>query len=191
MTIILGIEPQVQRIGKYKSFGDTFNRTEISDAQREVISSLLMESSDFWADTIANKLGKDVEDIKKLWSDEKIKTPYDFKEDGFITGVKYLDQVESIIMNKYKSEMNLTTIDHDNAVDDMNTDYQLENEFVLQPRRELFEVRNDTEFSKEAMKKRSKMAKKLPRFFPAKIYLKKMRNGGKILSGMSVKETSV
>ena len=120
-----------------------------------------MESSDFWADTIANKLGKDVEDIKKLWSDEKIKTPYDFKEDGFITGVKYLDQVESIIMNKYKSEMNLTTIDHDNAVDDMNTDYQLENEFVLQPRRELFEVRNDTEFSKEAMKKKSKMAKKL------------------------------
>ena len=34
----LGIEPQVQRIGKYKSFGDTFNRTEISDAQREVVS---------------------------------------------------------------------------------------------------------------------------------------------------------
>ena len=44
----IGIEPQVQRIGKYKSFGDTFNRTSISEAQREVISSLLMEASDYW-----------------------------------------------------------------------------------------------------------------------------------------------
>jgi len=32
----VGVEPQVQRIGKYKSFGDSINRTDFSDAQREV-----------------------------------------------------------------------------------------------------------------------------------------------------------
>merc|ERR1711871_1519834 len=183
----LGIEPQVQRIGKYKSFGDTFNRTEISEAQREVISSLLMESSEFWADSVANKLGKDVEEIKKLWSDDTIRNPYDYKVDGFITGVKYLDQVQSMIINKYKAEMNMTIDDGDNS--HMNDDYLLETEFVMQPRRELNEIRNDTEFSKEALKKKAKVDKKLPNFFPAKTYLKKMRNGGKILSGLRIKET--
>merc|ERR1711871_562484 len=59
----------------------------------------------------------------------------------------------------------------------------------MQPRRELNEIRNDTEFSKEAMKKKAKDSKKIPSFFPARTYLKKMRNGGKILSGLRVKET--
>jgi protease IV len=76
----LGIEPQVQRIGKYKSFGDTFNRTQISDAQREVVSSLLMESSDFWVDSVAEMVGKDPLEIKQLWNDSMIKTTYDFKD---------------------------------------------------------------------------------------------------------------
>lgn len=93
----LGIEPQVQRIGKYKSFGDTFNRTSISEAQREVISSLLMEASDFWADSVASALNKTTAEVMQLWMDTGIKTPYDFKDLGFVTGVKYLDQVEDIV----------------------------------------------------------------------------------------------
>ena len=63
----IGIEPQVQRIGKYKSFGDTFNRTSISEAQREVISSLLMEASDFWADSVAAALNKTTKEVLQLW----------------------------------------------------------------------------------------------------------------------------
>ena len=44
----VGVEPQVQRIGKYKSAGDSLNRTDIAEAQREVISSLLSETSGHW-----------------------------------------------------------------------------------------------------------------------------------------------
>lgn len=60
----------MQRIGKYKSFGDTFNRTSISEAQREVVSSLLMEASDFWADSVGAALNKSAAEVMKLWSDE-------------------------------------------------------------------------------------------------------------------------
>lgn len=71
-TLKIGIEPQVQRIGKYKSFGDTFNRNNISEAQREVISSLLMEASDFWADTVALSLNKTAAEVMQVWSDEGV-----------------------------------------------------------------------------------------------------------------------
>ena len=59
----------MQRIGKYKSFGDTFNRTSISEAQREVISSLLTEASDFWADSVALALNKTAAEVTQLWAD--------------------------------------------------------------------------------------------------------------------------
>ena len=101
----LGIEPQVQRIGKYKSFGDTFNRTSISEAQREVISSLIMESSEYWADDVALTLLKKTksEVISELWESVKINTPFDLKEAGYITGVRYLDQVEDMLRMKNKA----------------------------------------------------------------------------------------
>merc|ERR1711968_36115 len=70
----LGIEPQVQRIGKYKSFGDTFNRTEIAEAQREVVSSLLMEASDFWVSKVAESTGLSEESVMQLWKDSGIKS---------------------------------------------------------------------------------------------------------------------
>ena len=187
----LGIEPQVQRIGKYKSFGDTFNRTQISDAQREVISSLLMESSDFWADSVAEKLGRSSEEVKQLWNDTNVKSPFDFKTLGYLTGVKYLDQVERFIISKYKIDHNETFDDTEieiSLVDYRSPDYQLEREFEIQPRRDFFEVRNDTEIMEAEMKRTKKNVKKLPRLFPAKSYLRKMRRGSRILPNLRMKE---
>lgn len=99
----IGIEPQVQRIGKYKSFGDTFNRSSIAEAQREVVSSLLTEASDFWVDTVSKSLNISSDEVLKLWKESGIKSPDDFRDLGFITGVKYLDQVE-ILARKENGE---------------------------------------------------------------------------------------
>jgi hypothetical protein len=106
----IGLEPQVQRIGKYKSFGDTFNRTSLSDAQREVISSLLSEASDFWADKVATRLDKPVEDVKDIWSQAGIKTPYQWLEAGFVTGVSYLDQVEERVRLLYRNNITINPV---------------------------------------------------------------------------------
>lgn len=107
----IGIEPQVQRIGKYKSFGDTFNRTEIAEAQREVVSSLLMEASEFWADSVADSLNLSVSAVKQLWVDEGIKDIEDFRKMGYVTGVRYLDQVEDMIKSENREEVNMSFMD--------------------------------------------------------------------------------
>lgn len=104
----IGIEPQVQRIGKYKSFGDTFNRTEIAEAQREVVSSLLMEASDFWVSKVAESTGLSEESVMQLWKDSGIKSVEDYRDLGYITGVKYLDQVEVIARSENADENKLS-----------------------------------------------------------------------------------
>ena len=106
----LGVEPQVQRIGKYKSAGDQFNRTSIAEAQREVVSSLLMETSDYWAETVARSLGKSRQEVLSLWSaDAGIKTPLDFLNEGYITGVNYLDAVEAKVLKDVECFGNIST----------------------------------------------------------------------------------
>jgi hypothetical protein len=75
----IGVEPQVQRIGKYKSFGDSFNRTSIAEAQREVISSLLTEASSHWLKRIAERFERPVPEVATLWSDSGFKTVQDLK----------------------------------------------------------------------------------------------------------------
>lgn len=37
----VGVQPQVQRIGKYKSFGDQLSRKDMSEANREMLTALL------------------------------------------------------------------------------------------------------------------------------------------------------
>lgn len=39
----LGVEPQVRRIGAYKSAGDQLLREDMSDAQREQLTALLKD----------------------------------------------------------------------------------------------------------------------------------------------------
>ena len=196
----IGIEPQVQRIGKYKSFGDTFNRTEISDAQREVISSLLMEASEFWADSIAERLQKSADDIKSIWEDVKVKVPEDYKAMGFVSGVKYLDQVERELLYRYREEMKLNPIQQfvarfqqgsRNETGFLNMtnidfldDYRLDNDFIMQPRR-------SSSFVANVSKKATPSKYRIPMLFPSGVYLKKMRKGGRILQNLRTKEVPV
>jgi len=183
----IGVEPQVQRIGKYKSFGDTFNRTTISDAQREVISSLLLEGSDYWADNIVEKLNRPtlpdtttttaatadsaasttntpestatttstkasnnftkIEIMKQLWESDGIKTPYELKRIGILTGVNYLDEVE----NQFKAQLRAPEkrlgsfftawLSSKNTANETNaatiSDFSLTEDFLQSPRRQI------------------------------------------------------
>jgi protease-4 len=100
----VGVEPQVERIGKYKSFGDSFNRTGIAEAQREVVSSLLMEGSDYWLQQVSDARNISVSDLAALcWLEEGVRTPYDWARAGLVTGVRYLDQVEACLLLTHRS----------------------------------------------------------------------------------------
>lgn len=54
----VGVEPQVQRIGAYKSAGDQLLRRDMSDAQREQLGELLDDIYDNFLTTVAEARGK-------------------------------------------------------------------------------------------------------------------------------------
>nr|GEX39002.1 serine protease SPPA, chloroplastic [Tanacetum cinerariifolium] len=60
----VGVEPQVERIGKYKSFGDLITRKDISEENREVLTTLLDNIYGNWVDKISLAKGKTKEDIE-------------------------------------------------------------------------------------------------------------------------------
>lgn len=53
----MGVEPQVQRIGEFKSAGDQLLRRDMSDAQREQLDALLDDIYGHWLDTVAEARG--------------------------------------------------------------------------------------------------------------------------------------
>lgn len=54
----MGVEPQVRRIGEYKSAGDQLLRRDMSEAQRRQLSELLDDIYTHWVDTVAAARGK-------------------------------------------------------------------------------------------------------------------------------------
>lgn len=193
----IGVEPQVQRIGKYKSFGDTYQRESMSDSQREVLSSILTEASNFWVKNIALSLNTTEESVRKLWSDTGVKTAYDFKKLNMVDGVIYLDQLSERITEKYSvkskrvSSKNETST-YNNAT--LYEDFDLTREFEVNPRR-IYHPFNDT-FANTTTngnandKNNNKKYKKVPSVLPVQKYLRKMRAGNKILQGLQYRETS-
>lgn len=152
----IGIEPQVQRIGKYKSFGDTINRYNISDAQREVVSSLIMEASNNWIHEVSNCRNISRESVMELWTYDERVSPEILKAKGIITGVSYKDQVLDSVRMKYstygayanyiKSKNNIS--DEELGVE--LRDYDLSSEFILQPRRSLAQSTQNTSVTNNA-----------------------------------------
>lgn len=53
----IGIEPQVERIGKYKSAGDQLARRTISEANTEMLTALLDNIYTNWLDKVSSAKG--------------------------------------------------------------------------------------------------------------------------------------
>lgn len=59
----VGVEPQVKRIGKYKSAGDQLLRKDMSEPQREQLTALLEDIYDGFATHIAKDRNKTPEEV--------------------------------------------------------------------------------------------------------------------------------
>jgi ClpP class serine protease len=210
----IGIEPQVERIGKYKSFGDQLNRYNISEAQREVVSSLLMEASNSWVKAVSSRFNMSEQEILKIWASETRVTTRDLRRLGLVSGLLYQDQVIDKTKERFRSFSKLTKFlmsmknisDSDLARD--FPDFELDDYFKRNPRRrvvvdsgsaeatdnnettiasaEKSDDDDDDSREKEIRKIREKAI--LPSLFPVGKYLKKMRKGDRILKGLPFKK---
>ncbi|TMW99818.1 hypothetical protein EJD97_001916 [Solanum chilense] len=109
----VGIEPQVQRIGKYKSAGDQLMRKSISDENREMLTALLDNIYGNWLEKVALTKGKKIEDIEQFVNDGVYQVER-LKEESWITDIKYDDEVMSMLKERLgiSKDENLPEVDY-------------------------------------------------------------------------------
>ncbi|GHP10739.1 hypothetical protein PPROV_000947000 [Pycnococcus provasolii] len=95
----VGVEPQVQRIGKYKSAGDQIMRKDMSDAQREVLGNLVGNIYSVWSRDVCESRGKPREDIENLLS-SGLTTAAQLQEAGWIDRIAYKEEVRQIVASR-------------------------------------------------------------------------------------------
>lgn len=99
----LGIEAEIERIGKYKSAAEPYSRSSMSDAYREVVNSVLDDTYGRFIATVAASRGKPDEEFRSLL-DEGPFISSDALELGLIDGLKYEDEFKDHVKE---------TLDHD------------------------------------------------------------------------------
>lgn len=107
----LGIEPDVIRIGDYKTAPEQYTRKDMSPAQKEVLNAVLDEYYARFSGTIAETRNKSVEDVKTIIDN----APYHATEahtQGLIDGANYKEQVYEELRTRlgYKEDVKLRTI---------------------------------------------------------------------------------
>jgi protease-4 len=95
----IGIEPEVRRIGNYKSAGDQLLREEMSPYQREQLSALLDDIYLEFVEGLADARGKTVEEVKAL-IDEGIYDMARLKEVGMVDDLKYEDEINDMLKER-------------------------------------------------------------------------------------------
>eukprot|EP00882_Tetradesmus_deserticola_P001055 GHRQ01001141.1.p1 GENE.GHRQ01001141.1~~GHRQ01001141.1.p1 ORF type:complete len:653 (+),score=373.33 GHRQ01001141.1:173-1960(+) len=88
----VGVEPQVQRIGAYKSAGDQLLRRDMSDAQREQLGELLDDIYEHFLDTVAEARGKTREEVAGLL-DRGVYDNEVLLAEGWLDSLKYEDEI--------------------------------------------------------------------------------------------------
>lgn len=94
-----GVQPQIQRIGKYKSAGDQLARKEMSEPVREMLTAILDDIFGLWKSGVASAVGKGEGDVDTLL-DEGVIQMEQLQGGGWITGILYEDQVEDLLKAK-------------------------------------------------------------------------------------------
>lgn len=100
----LKIEPNFERHGKYKSFADTYTRSDMSEEHREQVSVLLDDLYSRYVASIAEARKLDVERVKQLIDAGPYSSALKAVDTGLIDGGLYLDEVRERVRSDLKLE---------------------------------------------------------------------------------------
>ncbi len=108
----LEIEAQVIKVGTYKSAVEPFILDKMSDANKLQMNSLLNSLYINFVDKIAQSRNLNVDTVKSIAYNLKIRTPQDALKFKLIDGLKYKDEVLDELKAKCKidKKKNLTTV---------------------------------------------------------------------------------
>jgi protease-4 len=90
----IGLEPDFERIGDYKSAPEAYTRTEPSDPAKEMMESLLDDLANRFVQDIADSRGQTVDRVQE-WIDDPPVTATAAVDRGLIDSMRHLDDLES------------------------------------------------------------------------------------------------
>ena len=103
----LGIEPKVFRVGKFKSFGEMYDNTKLSEENRLQINAYISGVWNLMLDEISVSRNIPVNDLNRYASTLITETPEKTYSAGLIDSLLYYDQVLEIL----KEQCNLNSTD--------------------------------------------------------------------------------
>jgi protease-4 len=109
----LDVQPKLIRAGKYKSAGETFTRSGISDANREQLMAYINSCYNDYLGKIAASRKMDVKELRGIADNLSVRTPADAVKYKLVDRLAYKDEVLSAIKKRLKLEetKNISFID--------------------------------------------------------------------------------
>lgn len=96
----LQIEPQVFRVGEFKSAVEPFTRKEMSEASREQSNAFLNNIYGVFLNDVARNRQIDVNELERISDEMLIRSPEDAVQYKVVNQLAYLDQVRDIMRQK-------------------------------------------------------------------------------------------
>ena len=96
----LGIEPQIFRVGKYKSAIEPFTREDMSPESEEQLGVFINSIYDNMLEDISDSRGISEDDLEEISDKFLVRNSKDAREKNLITDLKYYDEVLDILKEK-------------------------------------------------------------------------------------------
>lgn len=100
----LGVEPQIFRVGEYKSAVEPFIRKDLSDENAEQITSFVNSIYDHVLHQIGDSRGLSYDEIKNISDSMLVRSAVDAEKYRLITKTAYIDEVRNILKDKLSLE---------------------------------------------------------------------------------------
>lgn len=108
----LDIEPQIFRVGEFKSFIEPFIRTTMSEENRLQLTELITSVHNTYLTNVSSSRNIPVNDLKEISDQMKVRFPEDAATLGLITAVAYEDEMMGLL----KSELGVDKEDDINKI---------------------------------------------------------------------------
>ncbi|MEL7148926.1 MAG: S49 family peptidase, partial [Bacteroidota bacterium] len=96
----LGVEPEVFRVGKFKSFVEPYIREDMSAASRLQTSAMLNSLYAVFVSDVATSMGKQEEEVRNISDQMLIRLPEDAARYGMVSRIAYEDEVKDLIRDE-------------------------------------------------------------------------------------------
>lgn len=93
----LGIEPQIFRVGEFKSAVEPFMLKKMSDENRAQISSFINDMHAVYLDNVAQSRGIDRARLEEISNEMLVRLPEDAETLGLVTKLAYRDEVRAAL----------------------------------------------------------------------------------------------